>query len=152
MPNAAINKPETPGPISLAKLKFAELRLTAFGKSALPTISAVKLCLTGASIALAVPRANAKKKTCQSFTCSVMTSKPRVVAEIPPAKLQIISVLRLLNLSAIFPPCILKSKAGKNCNPTTNPTYVPLPVICSTNQSCATRCAQVPIFEAVLAG
>lgn len=67
MPNAAINKPETPGPISLAKLKFAEFRLTAFGKSALPTISAVKLCLTGASIALAAPSAKAKKKNMPKF-------------------------------------------------------------------------------------
>ena len=67
VPNAAINKPETPGPINRARLKFAEFKLTALPRSARPTISAVKLCRTGASIALDNPKVNAQTKTCHNL-------------------------------------------------------------------------------------
>ncbi len=39
--NAAIKRPETPGPMRRPALKFAEFRLTAFARSLFPTISDV---------------------------------------------------------------------------------------------------------------
>ena len=67
VPKRVMRYPESAGPINLPKLKFAELRLTAFGKSSTPTISETKLCLTGPSTAAAMPVAIANKKTCQIF-------------------------------------------------------------------------------------
>ena len=58
VPKAAIRRPERPGPISRAALKFAELRLTALGKSSFPTTSLVNACLTVASRADASPSVN----------------------------------------------------------------------------------------------
>ena len=72
----AINTPERAGPIKRPALKFAELRLTALATSLSPTISAVKLCLIGASIAEAIPRTAAQTKTCQSSITSATTKMP----------------------------------------------------------------------------
>ena len=59
--------------------------------------------------------------------------------------------MRLLNRSAIAPAHKEKIKEGRNCNPVTIPRSLPLPVSCSTNQSCATRCAQLPILDIAFA-
>ena len=62
----AIKIPESAGPTKRPILKLAELRLTALATSSSPTISAVKLCLIGASMAEAIPSTAAQTNTCQS--------------------------------------------------------------------------------------
>ena len=59
-PVAAMSKPAVAGPSTLAVLKVAELRPTAFGNSDGPTSSLTKACRTGESIAVATPNANAR--------------------------------------------------------------------------------------------
>ena len=121
VPKAAIIKPDSAGPTSLPKLKLAELRLTAFGTSTTPTISEVKLCRTGLSIASATPRAKAKAITCQICTLLVTTSIPSVSEVNPAAMLVKIKTLRLLKRSAKAPPGKLKNQTGANCSAVTTP-------------------------------
>ena len=55
---------------------------------------------------------------------------------------------RLPNRSAIAPPHRLNSSSGRNCKPAAMPRAEPLPCDnCSTSQSCAVRCIQVPLLD-----
>ena len=65
VPNAAIDKPESAGPIMRPELKLAELRLTAFATSFFPTTSALNAMRTGASTALDTPSTKARMNICQ---------------------------------------------------------------------------------------
>ncbi|CAB5002797.1 unannotated protein [freshwater metagenome] len=133
-------------------MKFAELRLTAFGKSSGPTTSFVKLCRTGPSIAVDTPNANAKRNTCHSATTPAITKIPSTAEERPPAIFVAMRTLLLLKRSASAPPCKLNRSTGANCNAVTKPKYVPLCVSSSTSQSWAMRWAHEPILETAFAG
>lgn len=56
---------------------------------------------------------------------------------------------RLSNRSATTPPQAPNTRTGKNWAAVTNPTWVPLPVILSTNQASATVWAHVPHVDAI---
>ncbi len=72
-------------------------------------------------MAFPIPSMNAKNITCQIFILSVNTKVATESAEIPAVKLVIIRTFLLLNLSAIFPPEILKKSIGANCREVTIP-------------------------------
>ncbi len=77
MPALAMSKPATAGPIIWAALKDVEFNATAFGRSVSPTISATKVCLTGASNAAAEPERNANTYTCQRRTAPAIVRSIR---------------------------------------------------------------------------
>ena len=114
VPKAAISRPEIAGPIKRPALKFAELRLTAFGKSLCPTISAANAWRTGASIAVEIPSTPAKTNTCHKAMCSDITRAPNINAENAPRAFVPINSLRLLKRSARAPPCKEKNRTGVN--------------------------------------
>ena len=61
------------------------------------------------------------------------------------------STRRLGKRSATTPAYGESSRIGRNCNPVVMPRAAPpLPGMVSTNQSCATRCIQVPMFDTML--
>ena len=77
MPTFAISKPATAGPIIWAALNEVEFNATALGRSSSPTISATKVCLTGASSAAAEPDRKANTYTCQSRMNPAIVRTPR---------------------------------------------------------------------------
>jgi hypothetical protein len=121
IPKAAINRPDRAGPTKRPRLKFAELRLTAFGTSALPTISEVKLNRAGWPTASAMPSVKARAMTCQICTLLVTTRIPSSSEVNPAAELVTIKTFRLLKRSAKAPPGKLTNHTGANCRAVTKP-------------------------------
>ncbi len=78
-----MSTPAIAGPIIRAVLNDVELSATAFGRSASPTKSAMKVCRAGASKAVAHPSRKASTYTCQSCTRPVTESKPSTRANAP---------------------------------------------------------------------
>ena len=83
MPTFAISKPATAGPIICAALNEVEFNATALGRSSSPTISATKVCLTGASSAAAEPDRKANTYTCQSRMTPAIVRTPSMSASTP---------------------------------------------------------------------
>ena len=94
MPTFAMSKPAMAGPIIWAALNEVEFNATAFGRSSSPTISATKVCLTGASSAAAEPDRNANAYTCQSWMTPVIVRTPRTTASMPIVAWVVIRSLR----------------------------------------------------------
>jgi hypothetical protein len=85
---------------------------------------------------------------CQSRIAPVSASTDRTAAAVAQALLTMISSRRLSYVSASFPPIMVNSATGANCNAVTVPRAVPESFDSSrTSQSSATNCIQVPVSE-----
>ena len=139
--------PAMAGPMMRPALKMVELMATALANSSRPTISTAKACRVGVSTAEMTPTATASTITCQTVTVWVTASRPRINAA-PARALWVRSrSRRLSDRSASMPPQSPSTTEGRNCSAVTTPSAVAEFVSCSTSQSWATRCIQVPVSE-----
>ncbi len=148
VPAAATVRPAMAGPRVRAMLNWAEFRLTAAGTRSRATSSEMKALRAGVSMAVAVPRANARAYTEGRFTASVTVRTPSSSDCTAMAVCVISSSRRLGKRSARTPPVRPNRVWGRNWRAVTRPTALPLlPVRWRTSRSWAARCIQVPMLE-----
>ena len=122
MPTLAISRPATAGPIHPPALNEVEFNATALVRSSSPTISATKVCLTGASNAAAEPDRKANTYTCQSRTTPAIVRTPSMSASTPIVACVNIRSLRWFRRSAADPVQGRRRSCGANCRLITIPS------------------------------
>jgi len=146
-PSQASVKPASDGPMILAVLKIVELRVIAFMRFSLSTISITNDCLAGMSIALTHPSRKDKTMICHGWIVLKNTSNARVNARIIDATWVYMITLRLGSLSRRTPAQRDTRNIGIDEAKLTYPRYTFEFVMSYMSQLWATFCIHVPISD-----